>query len=351
MKDFRSETSSQGDGWTDRFGTVTDGEGAAPELGRPGASRHVRVRSQRAAHGLGWFSVGLGLAEVLAPRALGRAIGVGDKARHRWTLRAMGLRELAAGVGILSRRRPAGWVWVRVAGDMMDLSLLGLALAGRRNHRARVAAAVGAVVGVTVLDGLTARQLQHTGVRQLDTNVARRVQVTKTITVRASVSQVYEFWRDLQNLPRFMANLESVVVTGKGRSRWTAKGPAGKRVSWDAEITDDRPNERIAWQSLPGADVPNRGQVLFLPAPGGRGTEVRVDLEYAPPAGVLGANVAKLFGREPSEQIDGDLRRFKQVMEVGEVVNSDASIHRGKHPAQPPTEVPQDVVARMKEGV
>jgi uncharacterized membrane protein len=171
------------------------------------------------------------------------------------------------------------------------------------------------------------------------------------MTVRASVDEVYRFWRDFQNLPRFMAHLESVVVHGDRRSRWTAKGPAGKTVSWEAEITEDRPNERIAWKSVPGADVPNRGEVRFLPAPGARGTEVRVDLEYDPPAGAVGATLAKLFGREPGEQIEGDLRRFKQVMEVGEVLNSDASIHPGMHAAQPPREVPAAVLARLKGDV
>jgi uncharacterized membrane protein len=349
MNNVQSEMRSRHERWKGGFGSGIDA-GAAPELGRPGARRHAIERSQRSAHGLGWFSIGLGLAELLAPRTLGRAIGVGDGFRHRGTLRAMGFRELAAGTAILSRRRPATWLWARVAGDLMDLSLLVLAMTGRRKRRARVIGALGAVAGVTVIDYLTARQLQRTGVRRLEPNIARRIQVTKTMTVRASVEEVYRFWRDFQNLPRFMAHLQSVVVQGDRRSRWTAKGPGGKTVSWEAEITADRPNERIAWQSLPGADVPNRGQVLFLPAPGGRGTELRVDLEYDPPAGIFGATLAKLLGREPGEQIEGDLRRFKQVMEVGEVTNSDASIHRGMHAAQPPREVPAAVRARLNGG-
>lgn len=350
MNDVQSEMRSRSDGWESGVGARTNGAGAAAELGRPGARRHATERSQRTAHGLGWFSIGLGLTQILAPRALGRAIGVGGRARHRSTLRAVGFRELAAGAAILSRRRPATWLWARVAGDMMDLGLLGLAMIGRRKHRARVMGALGAVFGVTVLDYLTARQLGRTGVRRLDAKVASRVRVTKTLTTRASVEEVYRFWRDFENLPRFMAHLESVVVNGERRSRWTAKGPGGKTVSWDAEITDDRPNERIAWRSLPGAGVPNRGEVRFLPAPGGRGTELRVDLAYDPPGGILGASLAKLFGREPGQQIEGDLRRFKQVMEVGEVTNSDASIHRGMHPAQPPRQVPAAVLARLNGG-
>jgi uncharacterized membrane protein len=121
-----------------------------------------------------------------------------------------------------------------------------------------------------------------------------------------------------------------------GRSHWRAKGPAGTGVEWDADITVDRPGETLAWQSREGADVPNSGSVTFSRAPGGRGTEIRVELRYHPPAGRFGAAIAKLFGEEPSQQIEGDLRRLKQVLETGEVVHSDASIHRGMHPARPP---------------
>lgn len=159
--------------------------------------------------------------------------------------------------------------------------------------------------------------------------------VKQAITVNRSRDEVYEFWHDFENLPRFMNHLESVRSDGAGRSHWKAKGPAGKTVEWDAEIVEDRPNELIAWRSVKGADVDNSGSVRFKPAPGGRGTEVHVEIEYTPPGGVIGATVAKLFGEEPSQQVDGDLRRFKQVMETGEVVRSDASIHSSSHPAQP----------------
>jgi len=298
---------------------------------------------------LGWFSIGLGLTEVLAPRALGRAIGVGYGLLKGSTFRAFGLREIAAGVGILSRRRPAAWMWARFAGDLLDLASLGIALGTHRRgrNRTRIAGAIGAVLGVTALDYLTARHLGKHQVRRLAPDIARSAEVTKTMTIGLPVEEVYRFWRDFQNLPRFMAHLESVVVQGDRRSRWTAKGPAGKTFSWEAEITEDRPNELISWRSMPGADVPNTGTVRFLPAPGGRGTELRVDLKYDPPAGLVGASVAKLLGKEPGEQIEGDLRRFKQVMETGEVINSDASIHRGIHAAQPPQEVPPSVQARL----
>src|SRR5215212_6007393 len=133
-----------------------------------------------------------------------------------------------------------------------------------------------------------------------------------------------------------MAHLESVQVLENGRSRWKAKAPMGTNVEWEAETIEDRPNELISWRALPDSTVPNSGQVRFREAPGGRGTEVTVELQYQPPGGKLGSLIAKLFGEEPSQQVKGDLRRFKQVIELGEVVHSDASIHRGPHPAQPP---------------
>jgi uncharacterized membrane protein len=160
------------------------------------------------------------------------------------------------------------------------------------------------------------------------------VRVSKTITVNRPVEEVYAFWRDLENLPKFMVHLESVQVSGE-RSHWRAKAPAGLSVEWDATLVEGLPNQRLAWQSAAGADVPNAGTVRFAPAPGDRGTEVHVDLRYDVPGGKIGAAFAKAFGEEPSQQIQSDLRRFKQVMETGEVLRSDASIHTGPHPAQP----------------
>jgi uncharacterized membrane protein len=144
--------------------------------------------------------------------------------------------------------------------------------------------------------------------------------------VNRSPEEVYTFWRRFENLPRFMKHLESVNDLGNGRSHWVAKGPAGMSVEWDATIIADVPNEVITWRSLEGSDVDNAGAVRFQAAPGGRGTIVKVNIQYNPPAGVIGATIAKLFGEEPEQQLDDDLRRFKQVMEVGEVVVSDATL-------------------------
>lgn len=146
----------------------------------------------------------------------------------------------------------------------------------------------------------------------------RGIKVEKSVTVNRSASELYAYWRNFENLPRFMDHLESVTVQDDKRSHWVAKAPAGTTVEWDAEIINEKENELIAWRSLDGADVDNAGSVRFSEATGGRGTVVKVSLEYDPPAGIIGSLIAKLFGEEPSGQVQEDLQRFKQVMETGE---------------------------------
>jgi len=282
---------------------------------------------ERVANGLGWFSIGLGLAQILSPGGVARLIGVPDDSRNRSLMRAIGVREIATGVGILAKPRPAGWVRARVGGDMMDLTLLGAALRSDDSQKSRVAMATAAVLGVAALDVMCSGRLSE----KSDATLARgaregKVHVRRAVTIRRSREELYSFWRNFENLPRFMYHLEEVQVREPGRSHWRAKAPAGTTVEWDAEIVEDRPNERIAWRSLPDADVTNSGTVEFRRAPGGRGTEVHVEIHYDPPGGKLAALVAKLFGEEPGEQVADDLRRLKQVMEVGEVIRSDASL-------------------------
>jgi uncharacterized membrane protein len=291
---------------------------------------------------LGWFSLGLGVAQMAAPGAVARLIGLRDDDRSRLWMRVVGVRELAAAAGILSRRRPAGWVWARVAGDGMDLALLGAGLAAKQRDAGRVAGAAAAVTGIAAADAFTGVRM---GRAPEPPDKEPAMKMKGAITVRRSPEEVYGFWRDFANFPQFMTHLESVTVSGDRRSHWKASGPAGRSFEWDAEITDDRPNELIAWRSLEGANVPNSGSVRFMPAPRDQGTEIRLEMEYEPPGGAVGAAVARLFGQEPATQADDDLRRFKQVMETGTVVRSDGSpegTRAGRQlrqrPAQPLTE-------------
>ncbi len=299
---------------------------------------------ERLANGLGWFSIGLGLAQIVAPGSVARLIGVNDDTGSRSLMRAIGIREIATGVGILSKPRPAGWVRARVGGDLMDLTLLGAAMRADDTQKGKVAFATAAVLGVTALDVICSERLGDKASR-LPAARARegaKMHVAKAITIRTSPEQLYTFWREFSNLPRFMYHLQEVRVINERRSHWVARAPAGSSVEWDAEITEDRPNERIAWRSLPDADVKNFGSVEFRAAPRGRGTEVHVELHYDPPGGKLGAIVAKLMGEDPARQIGDDLRRLKQVIETGEVVRSDATVvgqgvgYLRQRPAQPP---------------
>jgi uncharacterized membrane protein len=158
--------------------------------------------------------------------------------------------------------------------------------------------------------------------RQVSVPYGRGIRVEKSVTVNAPAEQIYTFWRNFENLPRFMEHLERVDVQDSMRSHWVAKGPAGLKAEWDAEIINEIPGELIGWRSVDGSSVQNAGSVHFTPATGGRGTEVKVVLRYDPPGGALGAAVAKLFGEEPSTQVKEDLRRLKQLLEAGELATT-----------------------------
>jgi uncharacterized membrane protein len=232
------------------------------------------------------------------------------------------LREILTGLGILRQARKPGWLWARTGGDVLDLVYLGSKLFTGKRNRGRAAAATAAVLGVAVLDLLSSRQLSGRRGALRAVPRKRNIEVKKTITVNRPREEVYAFWQDFQNFPRFMTHLESVEITGQGRSHWKAKAPAGRTVEWDAIIVDDQPNSRIAWETVAGSGIDHTGTVRFQNAPGDRGTEVRVELRYAPPAGRLGSTLAKLFGEEPEKQIQADLRAFKSVMETGEIARA-----------------------------
>lgn len=146
--------------------------------------------------------------------------------------------------------------------------------------------------------------------------------VGRAVTINRPRSELFAYWRDLKNLPTFMENVERIDVIDECYSHWVVKAPVGKTVEWDAAITEEGPDEFIAWASAKDADVPNSGRVDFRDATGGRGTVVTATIVYDPPAGVIGKVIAKLFQREPAIQARRDLRRFKQLMETGEIATA-----------------------------
>jgi uncharacterized membrane protein len=205
------------------------------------------------------------------------------------------------------------------------ISGAALALYGVR-RRAVDGVALAALGAALLYRSVTGRSLlyQALGVRLVRTTAGRqRVEVVKAITINRTPDELYRFWRNFENLPRVMRHLESVTVQDDKQSHWVVKGPGGKRLEWDAEIVNDIPGQLIAWQSCEGSDVDHWGVVRFVPAPGGRGTQVTVELEYEPIGGAFGVTVAKLFGEEPGQEIGEDLRRFKQFMETGDILTTE----------------------------
>jgi uncharacterized membrane protein len=147
------------------------------------------------------------------------------------------------------------------------------------------------------------------------------IRVERAVTINLPIEDVYNFWRNLENLPHFMDNVK-MVREYEGRSHWVAEAPLVGSVEWEAVIEEDIPYQKLAWRSLPGSQITNAGVVLFNPAPGDRGTEVRVHLEYQAPGGSLGAVLAKVLGEEPDVQVREDLRRLKRLLETGQVITT-----------------------------
>ena len=227
-------------------------------------------------------------------RRASRATDVNVGRRERWISAVAAAAVTAYGL----RRRRGRQILLPIAG-----ALIGRAVSGR--------CAVNRMLGRnTALDDPPSSPV--TSMRP-----GEGVRVDERIVLNRPRGEVYRFWRHLENLPRFMDHLEAVAVVDERRSHWTAKGPAGSRVEWDAEIHNEIPNELIAWRSLEGSEVDNAGSVHFMPTENGD-TEVRVVLRYDPPAGKLGAAVARLLGEDPARQVADDLRRLKQVVEAGE---------------------------------
>ncbi len=295
---------------------------ARMEPGAPSARHGMRGALARRGpaesleRGLGWFSIGLGAAAVAAPRLVCWLSGTRSPA----VMRLVGARELAAGIGILTQRDRTPWMWSRVVGDTFDLAALSVAFT-RGSRRGRAGVALAAVAGVAALDVLAAVRLTGSTTGRALPGVSGQTDIylERSITVGKSPEECYRFWRSFENLPRFMRGLDSVRHLDERRSHWVARGPMATRLEWTSEITADRPGEEVAWRTLDDSGAAHAGSVRFEAAPAGRGTIVRVSLHYSPLGGALGAGLVRLLGHDPQSSIREDLRRFKQVMETGEI--------------------------------
>jgi uncharacterized membrane protein len=217
---------------------------------------------------------------------------------ERWGSMAAGAALVLYG---LSKRRSSGWILAGFGGLLMmrgargycyTYELLGVNTAGTGTDTRR---ALGGGAGILV---------------------------EESVTINRPVDHLYQFWREIENLPRFMRHLESVERITGTLSRWRAKGPGGKAVEWNAEIINEVPNKLIAWRSIDGSDVVSAGSVNFEDAGAERGTRIRVRLQYNPPGGKVGAKVARLLGRDPGSEIRADLRALEQLLETGEIATT-----------------------------
>jgi uncharacterized membrane protein len=217
----------------------------------------------------------------------------------------------------------------RGASVTMGVALLALALSQRRARGAFAFGLLGAYLswrGATghcaLYDALDTGTSEDEEDDRLDAGGHDDVSMEAAATIAQPPDEVYAFFRRLENAPRFMAFIESVQEIDARRSRWVARTPTGQILDWEAEIIEDRPGELIAWRSDPGALGHHAGAVRFRPAPGGRGTDVRLDIEYDPPGSPLGRSIARLFGSATEYTADEDLRRLKQLLEAGETANT-----------------------------
>jgi uncharacterized membrane protein len=210
--------------------------------------------------------------------------------------------------------------WERLASVAAGTALLVLGTRQRPANRAATSAGASLVArgitGFCPMNAILGRSADRS-----DTRIAlggdRGVHVYESITINRPASELFRFWRDFSNLPRFMEHLDDVRVISPVRSIWTAKAPVGMRVKWEADVINEIEGELIGWQSTDNADVATAGSVRFIPSD--NGTEIVVHLQYEPPAGKLGSMVASMFGEEPSQQIRSDLRRLKMMLETGDV--------------------------------
>lgn len=199
--------------------------------------------------------------------------------------------------------------------SMFGGTMLLLYLARNRNPAGALAGLLGAAL---LYRGISGQDPLYTWLGVSTAGTDHTLYVEKAMTINRPRQEVYAYWRTLENLPRFMEHVKSIESMEQGRSHWVVHISPDITLDWDAQITEDRTDERIAWQSLPGSSVQHEGSVRFVDAPGDRGTEVTMALTYRPPAGAAGMAVERLHQVVTAQQIQEDLRRFKQILETGE---------------------------------
>ena len=273
---------------------------------------------ERLANGLGWFSIGLGLSELIAPGPMANFIGVRNSGSNRSVLRAYGAREIAAGIAILVQERPSGWLWARVAGDLLDFGSLASSVASSGSSAGRLARSMGAVAGVAALDFYCASHMDRLPQSRMNQDQqSQRASNAAVITIEGSPDDLY---RRLHEFMRSRAD--------SGESRIFTSG---------AEISEDPGSHTLRWRARPISGITVAGNVRFEPAPANRGTIVFAELE-SPSNGMVARVAGKLLGIAGSELLQNELRKFKQLVETGEIATSDMAPEPGQQESRQPRE-------------
>ena len=244
-----------------------------------------------------------------------------DRRREAWRamgMRAMGMREIVTSAGILLQPHQSGWRLSRVAGDLLDLSLLTWISRGHPHRRLTTMTAL--VAGLTALDTLAACDNRRQRAMRRDTPDVNRIH--RSLHIQRPAEACYRFWRNFENFPQFMQHVEAVQVVDTTRTHWCIRTPVGQHVEWTAELFSDIPSQQLAWRTLGGSAIEHIGIVRFLPALNDKSTRLDIEMRYEAASGKAGVILAKIFDEQPSQQMDDDLRRFKQLMETGEIATT-----------------------------
>lgn len=276
------------------------------------ARQQSRLPLQSLSQYLGWLSLGVGALELLAPAWVSRRAGFA-RTNNR-AVQLSGLRQVATGVAILRNPTSPNPIWARVAGDAITLSILANGFSERDADKAMLSTSSLLVAGLTAVDiGCAVGMYDGLG---MEHRAPHRIR--ETITINKSAEDLFRFWRSLNNLPSIMEYLQSVDVRDDKRSHWVAKPIRGVVLEWESEVTAEEPNRLIAWRSLPESQIQTEGSVRFEPLSGDRGTLVTVDMQFDVPSR-FGRLFRPLASRLTEAATRRDLRRFKQLMETGEI--------------------------------
>lgn len=266
---------------------------------------------RKLAHSLGWLSVGLGVTEIVAPRAFAKLEGI---SRHTPD-KLKKFRKLASGVGLLAKPQPSLNFWTRIGGELLQFANSRRA-ARSRGSGARIAATVAAVGGATALGAVLIKKSRAGSVSH------RSMQHSASVAINRPIEECYRYWRDPQKLPTFFKNLKEVHTIGNDRLELVTRGPKGQEISRAMIVTEDVPNQSLAWRSIEDRRFTESGSVRFEPLAGGKGTIVRLHVSHEIPSATARV-VTSLLGHDPALRLRKTLLRFKQMLEAGEIATTE----------------------------